>query len=484
MADKEIANQDCYENIFRQTRFSRTCQLREILDSFSNFSREDLLKKEEGVSVAGRIMRIRNFGRLVFSDLMDETAVIQLKADNDQSFSKNVGVGDIIGLMGVICKTNKGELSLQVKNFVLLSKCFKSLPDAHYGFTDIEERFRRRYLDFVVNLSSRRILLTRHRLIRSIRSFLDNLGFIEVETPILVSEASGAQAQPFVTYHKKLQRNFYLRIATEIHLKQLLVGGFEKVYEIGKVFRNEGIDARHNPEFTTVEIYHAYENGGYMMNLTEKLFVSLVKSFWELEQKKEISFNSFSIDLFKPFSRMSMVEAVKQYTGIDFNSLEIDQALELANLREVQLEPFQRKTVGQILVAFFEIFVEKNLIQPTFIFDYPIETSPLAKKKVDDDRFADRFELFIGGLEFANGYSELNDPFEQEKRFEEQVKQGELGKQEIASFDKDFVESLEYGMPPAGGLGIGIDRLVMLFTEKDSIKEVIAFPQLKRKNKD
>lgn len=469
------------ESVFCQNGFFRSHRLKTIKEQFIFFSKEDLLKKKEEVRTAGRIMRIRNFGRLIFANIMDETATIQLKVDDDQFFSKNVGVGDIIGLTGVICKTNKGELSLQVKNFVLLSKCFKSLPDAHYGFTDIEERFRRRYLDFVINPSSRKILLTRHSLIRFIRSFLDNLGFIEVETPILVSEASGAQAQPFVTYHNKLQRNFYLRIATEIPLKQLLVGGFEKVYEIGKVFRNEGIDARHNPEFTTIEIYQAYENGGHMMNLTENLFSFLIDNYPELKQEKRVNFNSFLIDLSKPFLRVSMIEIVKQYTGIDFSLMKIEQALELAELHKVFLEPFQKRSVGQILITFFETFVEKKIIQPTFVFDYPIEASPLAKRKNNDEKIADRFELFIGGLEFANGYSELNDPFEQKRRFEEQIEQKELGNQEIAFFDEDFVESLEYGMPPAGGLGIGIDRLVMLFTEQNSIKEVIAFPQLKKK---
>lgn len=481
MKDDNVTNQDNFENVFCQNKFSDIQKLESILLSFKNFSKEELLKKEAMVRVAGRVMRIRNFGLLLFVDLMDEATTIQLKINNSKDFSESVGVGDIVGLNGVVCRTNKGELSLQVESFILLSKCFRPLPDTHYGFTNLEERFRRRYLDFIINPISRGILLIRHQLIRYIRQFLDNLDFVEIETPILVSEASGAQAQPFITFHNKLQSNFYLRIATEIPLKKMLVGGFNRVYEIGRVFRNEGIDARHNPEFTTVEIYQAFEDAGYMMNLTESLFYFLINE--TLKEKKQIKFNSFFIDLSKPFKRVSMWEIVSQYTGVDFSILKIDQAIKLAEEKHVHLELFQKKSVGHVLMAFFEYFVEKNIIQPTFVYDYPIEVSPLAKRKKGSKNIADRFEFFIGGLEFANGYSELNNPFEQRKRFEEQIKQKQMGNQDIASFDESFVESLEYGMPPAGGLGIGIDRLVMLFTEQDSIKEVIAFPQMKNKTK-
>jgi lysyl-tRNA synthetase class 2 len=465
------------ENPFQQNKFFRNTDCAKIINQFGNYSQEELEERLEKVSVAGRIMRIRNFGNLIFASLADQTGVIQLKISKNKDFAE-LDIGDIIGVKGTICKTDKGELSIEVKEFVLLSKCLKPLPDIHYGFHDTEERFRKRYLDFIINSEKRDILVIRHKIVQNIRHFLDQKEFIEIETPILVSEASGAQAKPFITHHNKLQRDFYLRIATEIPLKKLLVGGFEKVYEIGRLFRNEGIDARHNPEFTTIEIYQAYENAEYMMNLTEEIFHYLSQ---QVLKKEEIEFSSRAINLKNSFRKISMKEAVKEHTGIDFEKINnLEESLELAQKHNLKLENFQ-KTTGHVILAFFEEFVEKNLVQPTFIYDYPIEISPLAKSKIDNQNVADRFELYIGGLEFANGYSELNDPIEQKKRFEEQTKQKELGNEEIASFDKEFVEALECGMPPAGGLGIGIDRLVMLFTGQNSIKEVIAFPQLKTK---
>ncbi|CAG8822261.1 11919_t:CDS:1, partial [Racocetra persica] len=373
--------------------------------------------------------------------------------------------------------TDKGQLSVEVKEFVLLSRCLRPIPSSYYGFSDTEERFRNRPLDFIINKQKKEIFFTRHQLIKNIRQFLEEKKFIEIETPILVSEASGAQAKPFITHHNKLHRDFYLRIATEIPLKKLLVGGFEKIYEIGRIFRNEGIDARHNPEFTTVEVYQAYENAEYMMNLTEELFHYLAEKVFR--QQTEFTFNSYNISLKKPFRRLSMIEAIREHTNIDFAKINgLEEAYKLAQKYNLKLEKFQ-KTTGHVILAFFEEYVEQKLIQPTFIYDYPVEVSPLAKSKPENEKVADRFELYLGGLEFANGYSELNDPAEQKKRFEEQTKQKELGNEEIASFDKEFLEALEYGMPPAGGLGIGIDRLIMLFAEQNSIKEVIAFPQLK-----
>ncbi|CAG8442353.1 3952_t:CDS:1 [Ambispora leptoticha] len=462
---------------FQQTKFSITSSAEKIINLFSQFNKEELATKKQKVNIAGRILRIRSFGNLTFSNLVDQTGTIQLKVSKNKEFM-GLDIGDIIGIKGTICKTDKGELSVEVEEFVLLSKCLKPLPDIHYGFNDTEERFRKRYLDFIINSENKKILITRHKIIQSIRQFLEQKEFIEIETPVLVSEASGAQAKPFITHHNKLHRNFYLRIATEIPLKTLLVGGFEKVYEIGRIFRNEGIDARHNPEFTTIEVYQAYENSEYMMNLTEEVFHYLSK---KILKKEEIEFNSHVISLKNPFRKLSMIEAVKEHTGIDFSHINnLDKVLELAKKHNLKLEKFQ-KTIGHVILAFFEEFVEKKLVQPTFIYDYPIEVSPLAKSKLDNKNIADRFELYIGGLEFANGYSELNDPIEQKKRLEEQTKQKELGNEEIASFDKEFLEALEYGMPPAGGLGIGIDRLIMLFTGQNSIKEVIAFPQLKSK---
>ncbi|MCE8159087.1 MAG: lysine--tRNA ligase [Candidatus Moeniiplasma glomeromycotorum] len=473
-------------NPFQQTKFLRDNNLCEISNKWGNLSQEELKIENKEIRVAGRILgRIRSFGKLIFANLVDQTGIIQLKAVQNKDFAE-LDIGDIIGVKGVICKTDaqekqkdKPELSIEVKEFILLSKCLKPLPDAsYYGMNDIEERFRKRYLDFIINSKKREIFIIRHKIIQSTRSFLDQKDFIEIETPILVSEASGAQAKPFITHHNKLHRDFYLRIATEIPLKKLLVGGFEKVYEIGRIFRNEGIDARHNPEFTTIEVYQVYENAEYMMNLTEELIRYLTK---EVLKKEEFEFNSYNISLKEPFRKLSMVEAVKEHTNIDFSQINnLEKALELAQKRNLKLEKFQ-KSIGQVILAFFEECVEKKLVQPTFIYDYPIEVSPLAKSRADNKNVADRFELYIGGLEFANGYSELNDPIEQKKRFEEQTKQKDLGNEEIASFDKEFLEALEYGMPPAGGLGIGIDRLIMLFTEQNSIKEVIAFPQLKIK---
>ncbi|CAG8574839.1 5339_t:CDS:2 [Ambispora gerdemannii] len=468
---------DLSQNPFQQAKFIRTNNIGEIIQLFSQFSKEELAEKKEKVSVAGRILRIRSFGNLAFANLVDQTGIIQLKVSKNKDFTE-LDIGDIIGAKGSVCKTDKGELSVEVKEFILLSKCLKPLPDIHYGFNDIEERFRKRYLDFIINSEKREILVIRHKIVKNIRQFLDQREFIEIETPILVSEASGAQAKPFITHHNKLHRDFYLRIATEIPLKKLLVGGFEKIYEIGRIFRNEGIDARHNPEFTTIEVYQAYENSEYMMNLTEEVFHYLVN---KVLKKEEIEFNSHVINLKNSFHKLSMIEAIKEYTNIDFcQIINLEEALELTKKHNLRLEKFQ-KSIGHVILAFFEEYVEKKLIQPTFIYDYPIEVSPLAKSKIDNQNIADRFELYIGGLEFANGYSELNDPIEQKKRFEEQTKQKELGNEEIASFDKEFIETLEYGMPPAGGLGIGIDRLIMLFTSQNSIKEVIAFPQLKRK---
>ncbi|CAG8525202.1 13527_t:CDS:2, partial [Cetraspora pellucida] len=463
------------QNPFQFTRFTKTSDSQTINRLFSQFSKEELIKKNEAVSIAGRMTGKRMF----FADLTDQTGTIQLKFNSKNEDLTKLDNGSIIGVKGIICRTDKGQLSVEVKEFVLLSRCLRLIPSSYYGFSDTEERFRNRPLDFIINRQKKEIFLTRHQVIKNIRQFLEEKSFIEIETPILVSEASGAQAKPFITHHNKLHRDFYLRIATEIPLKKLLVGGFEKIYEIGRIFRNEGIDARHNPEFTTVEVYQAYENAEYMMNLTEELFHYLAEKVFR--QQTEFTFNSHNVSLQKPFRRLSMIEAIREHTNIDFAKINgLEEAHQLAQKYNLKLEKFQ-KTTGHVILAFFEEYVEQKLIQPTFIYDYPVEVSPLAKSKSENEKIADRFELYLGGLEFANGYSELNDPTEQKKRFEEQTKQKELGNEEIASFDKEFLEALEYGMPPAGGLGIGIDRLIMLFTEQNSIKEVIVFPQLKKK---
>src|SRR6185312_4451817 len=329
---------DLAQNPFQQTKFARNSNVKSVIQFFSQFTKEELVEKDEKVSIAGRILRIRSFGNLIFANLVDQTGKIQLKVSKNKEFVE-LDIGDIIGVKGVICKTDKGELSVEVKEFILLSKCLKPLPDIHYGFNDTEERFRKRYLDFIINSEKRDILITRHKIIQNIRHFLDQKEFIEIETPILVSEASGAQAKPFITHHNKLHRDFYLRIATEIPLKKLLVGGFEKVYEIGRIFRNEGIDARHNPEFTTIEVYQAYENSEYMMKLTEEIFHYLSQ---EVLKKEKIEFNSHVITLKNSFRKLSMVEAIKEYTSIDFKKINsLEEALELAQKHNLKLEKFQ-----------------------------------------------------------------------------------------------------------------------------------------------
>src|SRR6185436_12490144 len=365
------------QNPFQQTKFAQTINIQKIVQLFFQLSKEELVEKDEKVGIAGRILRVRNFGNLTFASLVDQTGTIQLKVNKNKDFTE-LDIGDIIGAKGTICKTDKGELSVEVKEFVLLSKCLKPLPDIHYGFNDTEERFRKRYLDFIINSEKRDILITRHKIIQNIRQFFDQKEFIEIETPILVSEASGDQAKPFITHHNKLHRDFYLRIATEIPLKKLLIGGFEKVYEIGRIFRNEGIDARHNPEFTTIEVYQAYENAEYMMNLTEEIFHYLAN---KVLKKAEVEFNSHVINLKNSFRKLSMIEAVKEHTNIDFShTSKLEEALELAQKHNLKLEKFQ-KNIGHVILAFFEEYVEKKLIQPTFVYDYPIEVSPLAKSK-------------------------------------------------------------------------------------------------------
>ena len=467
------------KNPFSISKFNINFDVRSIFDQFKNFDKSELEKKNISVEIAGRIMRIRNFGNLCFSVLRTFDGDIQLISIKNEDFC-NLEIGDIIGVNGAVCKTDKGELSIKVLDFKLLSKCLKPIPDFHYGFNDVEERFRNRHLDFIVNKKNREILVNRAKLISLIRNSLNNLGFIEMETPILVSEASGAQAKPFITHHNKLSRDLNLRIATEIPLKTLLIGGFEKIYELGRIFRNEGIDARHNPEFTTIEIYEAYKDSQHMMLITEMLINSAKKTLFG--DKDRLNFNGHEIEIKESFEKISMIESIKKFVKVDFtNVVDFEEAKKIAFEYKIDLDGYQN-SVGHVITLFFEKFVEEKLIQPTFIYDYPIETSPLAKTIKGRERFADRFELFISGLEFANGYSELNDSEEQRLRFENQANEKSLGNEEIAGFDNEFVDALEYGMPPAGGLGIGIDRLTMLLNEVNNIREVIAFPQMKKRN--
>ncbi len=455
---------------------------KEIKDKYDSYSNEELEAKKIKVSVAGRIMTRRVKGKAGFSHLQDKFGQLQIyvKFDDVSEIEYEIfvkgDIGDIIGVKGELFRTKTGELTVKVTNYYHLSKALKPLPEKYHGLIDIEERFRKRYVDLIMNENARRIAFMRPQIIRSIQRYLDNLGYIEVETPILEVSSGGAAAKPFITYHNTLGMNMYLRIATELPLKRLIVGGMDAVYEIGRLFRNEGMDKNHNPEFTTIEVYKAYSDMGGMIELTENVIKNTIFEMlgtYELERKGHL------IDFAKPWQKVHMVDAIKEACSIDFFKLNEKEALALAKKHDIELEAHYR--FGHIVNAFFEKYVEENLIEPTFIIGHPIEISPLAKKS-KDERFTERFELFIGGQEYANAFSELNDPIDQRERFINQLKEKELGNEEANDMDEDYVEALEYGLPPTGGLGIGIDRLVMLVTNSESIREVILFPHMKNKN--
>jgi lysyl-tRNA synthetase class 2 len=439
-----------------------------------------LIQSETKVRTAGRLMAIRRHGKALFADLQDHTGRIQIYVKRDvlgddrfQVF-RAIDVGDLLGVEGKVFRTHAGELTVLVENFVFLGKCLRPLPEKWHGLRDVEVRYRKRYLDLIMNPEVRNIFLLRSRLIREIRAFLDERGFIEVETPMMQVIPGGALARPFKTFHNALGMELYLRIAPELFLKRLVVGGFEKVYEINRNFRNEGISVRHNPEFTMLELYEAYGNYETMMRLCEELLSSVV---FRVLGTYTITYQSMAIDFTPPWRRVFLPEAIREKTGIDIleDSLEImrKKADALGMPWEVHWD--RGKFVNELL----ERFVQPELIHPTFVLDYPVEISPLAKAKKDDPRLAERFELFIGQEEVGNAYSELNDPFEQRRRFEEQARKRQRGDLEAHSIDEDYLEALEYGMPPTGGLGIGIDRLVMLLANAPSIREVILFPLLR-----
>ena len=389
---------------------------------------------------------------------------------------KTADLGDIVGVYGKIMKTRTGEVTIKCLEYTHLVKALRPLPEKFHGLTDKEERYRRRYVDLIMNEDSRRVAFLRPKIIRAIQHYLDNKGFVEVETPVLSTLLTGASARPFITHHNAQDMDMYLRIALELPLKRLLVGGMESVYEIGRTFRNEGMDTRHNPEFTMLEIYQAYSDLEGMMDLTENLFQMIAK---DVVGKMDYHWYGYDISLEGPWKRISMVDAIKETIGIDFKEeMTIEEALKLAEEHNIEVQK-KEKTVGHIINLFFEKYVEETLIQPTFLYGHPVEISPLTKKNKDDPRFVDRFELFIGGKEFANAYTELNDPDDQLERFEEQLKEKKLGNEEANDIDMDFIEALEYGMPPAGGIGYGIDRLMMLFAELESIRDVILFPTMK-----
>ena len=451
-------------------------------------SLEDAKLLEDGttdVRIAGRIIFARKMGKLSFVRIRDLKGDMQLEFKIDvvgeeryDFFKRLIDTGDFIGAEGEIFTTQTGEKTLRVHSFEFLGKALRPLPEKFHGLVDTELKYRQRYVDLITNEESRKVFLGRSKFYAFLHKFLADNGFLQVETPIIQTAVCGASAKPFYTHHNALDMDFYLRIATELHLKRLIIGGMEKVYEIGRLFRNEGMDATHNPEFTTVEIYQAYGDLSDMMRLVEELFSTLAM---HLLGTTEISYCNQDISLKAPFKRLHMVDAIKEQTGIDFWQItDIDEAMRLAREHNIEV-PKHEQTVGHIINLFFEEYVEKTLIQPTILYGHPIEISPLTKKNKDNPRFTDRFELFINGKEYGNAYTELNDPIDQKERFLNQLKERELGNDEANDMDNDFIEALEYGMPPTGGIGIGIDRLVMLLTGTDTIRDVLLFPHMRNK---
>ena len=462
--------------------YDQTHHASEIFEQFGDKTIEDLDSANHTVSIAGRIMSKRRMGKLGFIHLLDRSGRIQVVinqrvvGDDIYNLFKMSDLGDIIGVKGRVIKTMAGELSVEVHEYTHLCKALRPLPEKYHGLTDKEERYRRRYLDLIMNDSSREVALLRPRIVSAIRHYMDSHGYVEVETPILSPILGGASARPFITHHNALNKDFYLRIATELSLKRLLVGDMERVYEIGRIFRNEGMDLKHNPEFTTMEAYCAYSDLEGMMKFNEELFESVAE---EVFHKTDFEFMGKTISLKGSFKRWNMVDAVKEVTGVDFwKEMSVEEALKIAEKHHVEVLPHQR-TVGNIISLFFDEFCEDKIEQPTFVWGHPIEISPLAKKNPKDPRFTERFELEIMGIEMDNAFGELNDPIDQRKRFEDQLKAKELGDDEASDMDIDYVEALEYGLPPTGGIGIGIDRLVMLLTGMDSIRDVLLYPTMK-----
>ncbi|MGI6360355.1 MAG: lysine--tRNA ligase [Acholeplasmatales bacterium] len=464
-------------------RFDRTHLSKQIHDEFSKYTKEELEKINKTVIVAGRIVLKRVQGKAGFITLQDRDGRIQIyvRFNDVGEFSfdlfKHSDLGDIIGIKGHLFRTKTNELTVWAEEYTHLTKALKPLPDKWGGLQDVEEARRRRYVDLIVNEKAREMALLRPKIIRSFQKYLDSKGFVEVETPILQPILGGASARPFITYHNTLDMNFYLRIATELHLKRLIVGGLEKVYEIGRLFRNEGMSSKHNPEFTTVEAYQAYTDMEGMMELTENLLSSVT---YDVLGTYDINYQGKEISLKPPFRKITMCDAIKKETNIDFKVItSLAEAKKLAKKHDIYVE--KHFGIGHIIEAFFDKYVEPNIVAPTFIYEYPIEISPLAKKNKKDPRFTDRFELFIDSREYANAFSELNDPIDQKERFLAQLKERELGNEEASEMDVDFVEALEYGMPPTGGVGIGIDRFVMLLADAASIRDIILFPHMRNR---
>jgi len=466
------------------SRFERTHLSNKVVEQFEQFSKEELEENLREVVIAGRIMTKRGKGKAGFAHIQDLAGQIQIYVRKDHvgeeqyELFKQADLGDIVGIRGNVFRTQVGELSVKAEEFTFLSKSLRPMPEKFHGLQDVEQRYRQRYLDLMTNGESKETFITRSKIIRAIRTYLDGQGFLEVETPLLHTIAGGAAARPFITHHNALDMDLYLRIAIELHLKRLIVGGLEKVYEIGRVFRNEGVSTRHNPEFTLLELYEAYADYKDVMALTENLISHVAK---EVLGTTDVQYGEDIINLAPGWKRLHMVDAVKEATGVDFwKPMTKEEAQSLAKEHGVEIKEVHE--VGHIINEFFEQKVEETLVQPTFIYGHPVEISPLAKKNPEDERFTDRFELFIVRREHANAFTELNDPIDQRERFEAQLAEKEAGNDEAHEMDNDFIEALEYGMPPTGGLGIGIDRLIMLLTNAQSIRDVLLFPTMRHRD--
>lgn len=466
--------QDKNLNPFIIEKFSNTHHSIDIKENF-----EDLEEKE--VTVSGRIMSKRGHGKVSFIDIQDMKGRIQIFSKFDELGEENyslisyLDIGDIIGVSGKVFKTKSGEISIRAKSVVLLSKSLQILPEKFHGLKDPDLRYRQRYVDLIINPELKDVFILRTKIIKAIREFLDNRGYLEVETPILGNIAGGANARPFLTHHNALNIDMSMRIANELYLKRLIVGGFDKVYEMGKMFRNEGMDARHNPEFTNIELYEAYADYNDMMEITEKLveFVAM-----KTLGRTKIEYQGKEIELKAPWKRIKMQDAVKEHTGVDFDNIKTDEeAVEVAKAHKLEIR--KGMTRGHVIADMFEEYCEKYLVQPTFVIGHPVEISPLAKRNPEDERITNRFEAFINTWEVANAFSELNDPIDQRERFEDQLKQKEFGDDEAHPMDEDFINAIEVGLPPTGGLGIGVDRLIMLLTNQATIRDIIFFPTMK-----
>ena len=477
--EKFAALKEAGRNPFEQTRYDRTAYAQQIAEHFDELD-------EQMVSIAGRIMSKRSMGKASFFDVADASGRIQIYIKRDivgeETYDqfKKWDIGDIVGVKGEVFRTKHGEISIRATEAILLSKSLLPLPEKFHGLTNTDLRYRQRYVDLIMNPEVRDVFVKRSLIIRELRNFLDNKGYLEVETPVLHNIAGGAAARPFITHHNSLNIDMYLRIALELHLKRLIVGGFDKVYEIGRVFRNEGMDTKHNPEFTMLEFYQAYSNYEDIMNLTEEMLRYVAQ---KVLGTTTVVYGNEEIDLGKPFARITMVEAVKKYTGVDFDEIHtLEEARAVAKEHKVQYE--ERHLKGDILNLFFDEFVEDKLVQPTFLMGHPVEISPLSKRMADKPDYTERFELFITGREFANAFSELNDPIDQKERFEHQLELKAQGDEEATDMDNDFINALEYGLPPTGGFGMGVDRLVMFLTNQPSIRDVLLFPTMKPLDSD